>query len=223
MKKKKIIIFGSSYHSKVVLNELLNFKNYKIIGFCDEKKKPKTIIDKELSLINLGGAKSILKNIDTNTYGIIGIGENSIRKKIVDQCKKINNKFPWIKLISKHAHISKNVSIGDGSLIVAGTTINNNTSIGKHCLINTSSSVDHDCNLKDYSSLGPGVTMGGNVNLGKLSFVGIGSTVKHKINIKENSVIGGHSYVNKDCKKNYLYFGVPIKKIKKRKLTDKQF
>ena len=40
------------------------------------------------------------------------------------------------------------------------------------------------------------------------------------IKIGENTVIGGHSFVNKDCKKNSIYFGVPAKKIRKRKEDD---
>ena len=100
---------------------------------------------------------------------------------------------------------------------MAGTTINNHTKIGKHCLINTSSSIDHDNYFDDFSSCGPGVVTGGNVIVGNSSYIGIGSTVKNGVIIGKNTLIGGHSFVNKNCKDNTIYYGVPIKKIKKRK------
>ena len=41
---KKIIIFGSGDHAKVLLNEILKLKKYNFLGFCDEKKKKNKII-----------------------------------------------------------------------------------------------------------------------------------------------------------------------------------
>ena len=211
----KIIIFGSSYQANVILLELKNFKKFKVIGFCDDKKPTNKIINKKYNLKNLGKFKDISKKIDKNTKGIIGIGENKIRKKIIEECYSINKKFNWISLISKNAIIDNEVSIGAGSIILSGSVIRNNVKIGNHCLINSSCSIDHDTIISDFASCGPGVITGGNVFLGKSSFVGIGSTIKNSIKIDENVFIGGNSFVNKDCGKGYLYFGNPIKKIKK--------
>ena len=36
---KKVIIFGSGPHSRVVLSEIIQLKDYKVIGFIDEKLK----------------------------------------------------------------------------------------------------------------------------------------------------------------------------------------
>ena len=87
-------------------------------------------------------------------------------------------------------------------------------------VINTNSSIGHDCNFSNFSSCGPKVAVGGNVFVGNSAFLGIHSTINHNIKIGENTVIGGHSFVNKDCKKNSIYFGVPAKKIRKRKEDD---
>ena len=95
--------------------------------------------------------------------------------------------------------------------------INTGTIIGKHCLINTSSSIDHHNNFKNFSSTGPGVITGGNVKIGEMSHLFIGSIIKNNINIKSNALIGGSSFVNNDCDKNSVYYGVPAKKIRLRK------
>ena len=49
------------------------------------------------------------------------------------------------------------------------------------------------------------------------SYLGIGSIVKHGVKIGKNTVIGGNSFVNKKCSDNFLYFGVPVKQIRKIK------
>ena len=116
--------------------------------------------------------------------------------------------------------MSKNAKISEGTIIISGTVINTNTNIGKHCIINTGSKIDHDNHFGDFSSCcGPNVTTGGNVVLKSLSYVGIDSTIRHNITILDNTVIGAKSYVNKNCGKNCLYFGRPAKKIKVRKLV----
>ena len=215
----KVIIFGSSYQANVIFSELKNFKKFRVIGFCDDKVPINKLINNKYKLKNLGKFKEISNNIK----GIIGIGENKIRKKIVRECSAINKKFKWISLVSKNAIIDKNVTIGEGSIILSGSVIRNDVKIGNHCLINSSCSIDHDTIISNFASCGPGVITGGNVFLGDSSFVGIGSTIKHSIKIDQNVFIGGHSYVNKNCKKGFLYYGSPIKKIKKISQMKSQF
>ena len=86
--------------------------------------------------------------------------------------------------------------------------------------INTSTSIDHDNHFEDFSSCGPGVITGGNVNLGELSHIGIGAVVKNNIKIGQNTVVGGNSFVNKNCVNNHFFYGTPIKKVKKKLVTD---
>ena len=213
---KEIIIFGSGDHAKVVLTEILKLKNYKFVGFCDEiKEKNKTIcILKNKKFKTIGSIKEIneiLKN--KKFYGIIGIASNEVRKKIVQQTKGIKNLL-WEKIVSKDAILNGDVEIGEGTFISSGSLINSKTSIGKHCLINTRSSIDHDCNLDDFSGTGPGVIFGGNVKVGELSYVGIGSTVKDGVKIGKNSLIGAGSLELKNCEKDCVYYGSPVKKIR---------
>jgi len=218
MSYKNIVIFGNGTHSKVLISEILKLKIYKIIGFVNFKKKfQKTIIYDKKKYKNFKNIHILTKFSNQKIYGIIGIGENFIRKKVYDEINKYKIKIIWQSIISKHAIIDNNVKIGSGSYIAPGTIIKTGSVIGKHCIINTYSSIDHDNYFDDFASTGPGITTGGNVSVGKLSFIGIGSVVKHKITIKENTLIGGYSYVNKNCRKNLIYYGIPIKKIQRKK------
>lgn len=218
--KNNIIIFGSGGHAKVVFWEIFELKKFNILGFVDDLKKKNTCIVnyKEKKFFTLGKISELSK---IRYSGIIGVGDNHTRNKIYQQVILLKKKIKWETIVSNHAIVSKDVKIGEGTVIMSGCIIKNGTSIGRHCIINTSTSLDHDNIIEDFSSTGPSVTTGGGALLKKFSHIGIGSVVKQKISIGTNVVIGGNSFVNKNCQKNLLYFGNPIKKIKKIKIPTK--
>ena len=215
-----IVIFGCGGHAKVVFSEIIKLKKYKIIGFIGKSNKKKIILKYNKKNYYNIGTLNVLKKIK-KVCGIIGIGDNYLRKKISKEVNLKYKKFNWVSIISKDSIINSNVKIGLGTLIVSKTVINNGTKIGSHCLINTSSSIDHDNTFEDFSSTGPSVTTGGNVKVYQLSHLGIGAVIKNKIKIGSNTIIGGKSFVNKDCLKNSVYFGIPAKRKKSRKLKEK--
>ena len=216
-----IIIFGSGGHAKVIFSEVIKLKKFKCLGFVDDfKKKGELIISSnKKNYYNLGSIKEVISK-KNNLKGIIGAGLNFVREKIVKDIKKINNNFKFQQIISKDAIINSDVFIDEGTLVVSGTTINTGTKIGKHCIINTSCSIDHDNKFSDFSSAGPGVITGGNVEVGCQSHLGLGSLVRHNVKILDNTIVGFGSLINKDCKKNSIYWGSPAKKIRKRKNND---
>ena len=219
-----IVIFCSGDQAKIVFSEIVKYKKYKILGFVDETKKRGTLITEHLNKKYYTIGK-ISENIGgkNNLKGIIANGLNFKRQKIYKDIIKIDKNFKFETIISKNAVINSNVSIGDGTLIVSGAIINYGTKIGNHCIINTSSSIDHDNFFEDFSSVGPGVITGGHVIIRKNSFIGTGSTIKQKVEIKSNTVVGAKSFVNKNCEKNSVYYGMPAKKIKTRLNSENYF
>ena len=222
MNTNNIIIFGSGVHAKVIFSEVIKLKKIKFLGFVDDfKKKGEIIISlNKKKYYNLGGIKEVIDK-KNNFKGIVGVGLNFVREKIVNDINKINNNFKFQTIISKDATINPNVFIDEGTLVVSGTTINTGTKIGKHCIINTSCSIDHDNKFSNFSSAGPGVVTGGNVEVGYQSHLGLGSLVRQKVKILDNTIVGFGSLVNKDCKKNSIYFGSPATIIRKRKNNEK--
>ena len=89
---KKIIIVGSGFHAKVITDEIIRAKKYKILGYIDPFKKKgnpiKPFYDK---LEMLGGFEYFNKKIDFEA--IIAIGSNhkrlAVYKKIIKVKKNI--------------------------------------------------------------------------------------------------------------------------------------
>jgi len=218
---KKIIIFGCGGHAKIVRDCIKSAKTYKIIGFIDDKNYNPSFSKDVKYLGSNNNLKKILKGENPkNLFGIVAVGSNIERKKVVQKVKKINKNFRWANVLHPSAIISESVKIGVGNMFLVGSIVCPNTKINNHVSINTGSYIDHDNIFDNYSSTGPGVVTGGNVKIGEGSFLGIGCAIRHNINIGKNTVIGGQSFVCKDCKPNSLYYGVPAKRIKHRKETE---
>ncbi len=214
---KKLVIFGSGCHAKVVLSEALKLKKFKLLGFVDDyEKKGKLVLKiKNKKYYNIGKIKNLKSK--KNIYGIIGVGSSALRKKIYIEIITQLKKFKFEKIISKNTIIDQSVKLGEGTVVISNSIINRGTTVGNHCLINTSSSIDHDNIIDNFASISPGVTTGGRVKIGEKTFIGIGSTIKNSIKIGKNVLVGGASFVNKNLKDNSLVYGVPAKKIKKIK------
>lgn len=195
----KISVFGASGHAKVIL-EIIELNNIIIENVFDAD-------DSKTTLLNYS-VNHDLKMVKSNTF--VAIGNNSIRKKIVEQYGLTPD-----SLFHPSAVISKYVGIGIGSVVMAGVSINADSKIGNHCILNTNCSIDHDCMLEDYVHVSPNASLAGNVQIGEGTHVGIGATIIQGIKIGKNCVIGAGAVIIKDIPDNSLVVGNPGKVIKR--------
>ena len=157
----------------------------------------------------IGTTSDINELNDGNTDFVIAIGNNATRKQIV---KKYS--VNWVTLIHPSAQIATNVTIGEGTVVMAGAIVNPCTTIGEHCIINTGAIVEHDNVIEDYAHISPNAALGGTVRVGALSHIGIGATVKNNTDICGGCVIAAGAVVIRDITESGTYVGVPAKKIK---------
>jgi sugar O-acyltransferase (sialic acid O-acetyltransferase NeuD family) len=217
---KNILIIGAGPHAEVVIDIIETENIFNIIGIIDSKKE----IGYSLNGYEVIGRQedivAICKNFNTKS-GIICIGDNWNRKIVSELILSLIPDFDFITTIHPKAIISSRCSIGKGSVIMPGVTININAKIGNFCIINTNSSFEHYCSLGNYSSISAGVTTGGFVNIGILSAIALGVTIFDRINIGDNTVVGSGSLVTKDLPSDVLAYGVPAVIIRKREIDEK--
>ena len=96
---------------------------------------------------------------------------------------------------------------------MAGTVINSGTNIGKGCIINTCSSVDHDCLIGDFVHVSVGSHICGTVCIEAETWIGAGAIVSNNINIFRDCIIGAGAVVIDDINESGTYVGVPAKEI----------
>lgn len=205
--KNKLLIIGASGHGKVVADIALKMNKWETIAFLDDDETIKS----SMGLKVIGTTDDILKL--KNEYEIfIGIGNNVTRKKIHEILEKAGANIPV--LIHPNTVIGTQVKLETGTVVMAGAVINCCTIIGKGCIINTGSTIDHDNNVEDFVHISPGAHLAGTVNIGQESWIGIGSLVSNNINITSGCKIGAGAVVVKDITEPGVYIGVPVRRVR---------
>jgi len=211
----KIIIYGSSGHAKVVAYIIEKVGEHQIVGFIDDTKSDAGIFIGYPVYTNI--CDPCLEGI---VAGIVAIGDNWGRACVVNKIVRQIPDFHFITVIHSSAQIGKGVVVGEGSVVMPGVCINADTFIGRHCILNTSSSIDHDCKVGDFASVAPGVVTGGNVTVGGSTAIGLGAKIIQKICIGKHTVIGAGSLVTKSVPDRVVAYGLPSKVVRHRNPED---
>lgn len=200
----KLMIIGASGHGKVVA-DIAEKNGYDEIEFYDDDKS-RTHCGKWPVVGSTEDISSVHKD---NVF--VAIGNSKTRREIMEKFSDWN----VVTLIHPNATIAEDVSVGKGTVIMAGTVVGANAKVGKGCIINTCSSLDHDCTLGEYSHLAPGSHVCGTTEMGDETWVGAGSTVINNLHICANCMIGAGAVVTENIDVSGTYVGVPARLIKK--------
>ena len=201
--KNRLVIVGAGGHGKVVADNALR-NGYTDIYFADDYRTEDC-----MGFPVLGGMSELAAFDDGRTDFIIGIGSNAVRESIAQQ-----HRVNWVSLIHPSAQIASHVSIGAGTVVMAGAVINACANVGKHCIINSGAIVEHDNHSADYVHISPRAALGGTVTIGPRTHVGIGAVVKNNIDICKDCIIGAGAVVVNNTTIAGTYIGVPAKKIR---------
>lgn len=199
----RLIIIGAGGHGKVVADNAVK-NGYTDIGFVDDHASGRC-----MGFPIVGRCADLPGLDDGATDFVIGIGNNPVRKSITAQYD-VN----WVSLVHPSAQLGLGVTIGKGTVVMAGAVINACASVGEHCIVNTGAIVEHDNIIENYAHISPGAALGGTVQVGALTHVGIGAAVRNNIRICGGSTIGAGAVVVKDIDSCGTYAGVPARKIK---------
>ena len=198
----RLIIIGAGGHGKVIADNAIK-NGYTDICFVDDHA---TGICMGFPVVGTGADVSSLD--DGKTDFVIAVGNNGIRKRIAE-AHDVN----WVTLVHPSAQIGAYVSIGKGTVVMAGAIINPCASIGEHCIINTGAIVEHDNVIGDYVHISPNAALGGTVWVGERTHIGIGTVVKNNIRICGGSTVGAGAVVVKNIEHPGTYIGVPAKEM----------
>ncbi|MBY0518477.1 MAG: hypothetical protein K2P81_16315 [Bacteriovoracaceae bacterium] len=192
---KKAIIMGEGGHAKVIYSFIS--KLYNDITFYGPVMEDK--IWKEPS-----------KYMEHDFF--LGIGDNKIRTKIFKKLKNLNFKMPIC--YGPNTFVAEDVKVGDGTFVGAGACVMAGAVLGVNVIINTLSSVDHDCIIGNNSQITAGITLGGATIIGENCFLGIKASTVPGVKIGNNVQVMAGSLIVKDVESNLIVGGYPAKTIK---------
>lgn len=215
-----IVIVGASGHAKVIIDIVQKQGKYNLVGLLDRvvdvgtKTMGYPVLGKEADL------PALITEHDLSGV-IIAIGDNFIRSKVAAQLKEMAPDIDFVSAIHPTASIASDVTIGEGTVIMAGAVVNSVSAVGRFCILNTNSSLDHDSVMGDFASLAPGVVTGGNSRIGEYSALGIGTIMSHGLEIGEHTVTGAGSIVISSIESYVVAYGNPAAVIRTREKGEK--
>jgi len=199
--KKNIIIVGAGGLGKEVYSYLIDdiskgFISDTIKGFIDDN-------DEQIFSINnlyLGKIKEYM--FSKNDYAIVAIANVDIRNKIITYLQ--NKEINFYKFIHSSVFISKDSSVGKGTIVCPNSIIQANSKIGENCIINIFSSVGHDSVVGNFCVFSPYTTLNGNVQVGNSLFTGTRVTILLGSFVGNNCIISASTTVKGLVKDNFM-------------------
>jgi sugar O-acyltransferase (sialic acid O-acetyltransferase NeuD family) len=204
----KIFVFGASGHAKVVIDIIERQGRYEIAFLADDDDALKGT---ELFGYPVVGGKGELAALGVGR-GIVAIGSNPARSAVAGWL--VANGYQLVSAVHPSAQLARGVSLGEGSVVMAGAVVNPDTKIGCNVIINTRASVDHDCTVEDGVHVAPGVTLCGTVCIGSLSFIGAGATVIPNLSVGSRVMVGAGATVVRDVPDRVTVVGSPARVMK---------
>jgi perosamine synthetase len=134
---------------------------------------------------------------------VVGIGDNKTRYETVKSLEPLS--LTYTNAIHKTVYLSKSVQIGVGNVLCAGVSVGTSVIIENHSILNTNSSIDHHCIIKDVVHVAPNCGLCGNVCVQTGSFIGVGSNIIPNVSIKPWSFIKAHTLVKEGADKIAIY------------------
>jgi acetyltransferase EpsM len=194
-KTKTMVFYGASGHAAVVIEAWISSGGI-VTAILDDNEGIKTLLD--------FAVEGKFYPAKYTGYYILSIGSNEIRKKLAGTVKG-----PFGKVVHSFSNLSASSTLEEGTVVMAGVVVNAHAKIGKHVILNTSCSIDHDCRVGDYAHVSPGATLCGGVTVGEGTHIGAGATVIQNITIGKWVIIGAGSVVVDNIPDYALVMGVP--------------
>jgi UDP-perosamine 4-acetyltransferase len=203
-----VIVIGAGGHAKVCIEIL------RAAGFCVDycvggDDSPQTCLgipvltgDEHLAMLAGRGY----------SRAFVAVGANATRERLAEVALALG--YALLDAISPHAVISPSAKLGRGIAVMPGAVIQAEADIGDLAIINTASSVDHDCTIQKAAHIGPGCVLAGNVAVGPRCLLGAGTTVIPGVSIGSDAVVGAGGVVISDIAAGATAVGVPARIIK---------
>lgn len=193
----KVYIFGAGGHAHVIASFL--------------KAEPVFVVDEPADPSVLSISTYFAELPPGDAY--IGIGSNPVRKRIAERLRASGVNMP--PCVAPTAFVARDAELAGGAVVCAGAVIGSRCKIGRDTIVNTLSSVDHDCVLGDLSQVTAGVTFGGTVTVGSNCFFGIRSAIVPNRRIGSNAQIMAGSMVVSDIDDDVLVGGNPARLVRR--------
>ncbi len=203
-----IYLLGAGGHARVVV-ALLDALGRPVGGVFDD--------DPDREGANVGGYPVLgplpARPEDIPGALVLAVGHNATRAMLA---RRLDARVQWADaLVHPAATVAPGVRLGAGTVVFAGAIVQPGAAVGRHVIVNTAATADHDCRLGDFVHLAPGVHLAGGVTVEEGGFLGIGAVAVPGRHVGAWSIVGAGGVVTRDLPAHATAVGAPARVIKR--------
>lgn len=190
---KSVIILTAGGHGRSTLDVLKQSSGLEVVGFLDDTVEAHTLV---CGIPVLGGLDKIPELIGDVEFvvGLGKIGGSLSRRHLAERCWEAGGKL--ITASSPHAYVSSRASLGEGTVVHHGATVNIAAEIGRNCIVNSHALVEHDAVVGDHCHVATGAILNGNCVVGQDCFIGSGAVLHHRVTLAPGTVVAAGQIVS---------------------------
>jgi sugar O-acyltransferase (sialic acid O-acetyltransferase NeuD family) len=191
-----LILVGGGGHCRSTIDVIESTNDFEIVGVVESSTGPTEDV---LGYSVIGRDNSLIELLTKWKRALITVGQITspiTRIQLYENARSANAIFPVV--VSPNAYVSKYASIGGGTVVMHGVTVNVNADIGVNCIVNSQALVEHDVVVGAHSHISTGARINGGVIVGEGSFIGSGAVVHQGVTIGPYCVVAAGSIVRKD-------------------------
>lgn len=211
LERKRILMWGAADQARVNVH-IFRELGCELVALVDDTPNLSSPIPGVPLLRGWVETEPWLKNQEKTTLGfVVAIGNpfGHARCRIHDLL--VGAGLAPISLVHPTAKLCASALIGDGLQAMPDVIVHNEAVIGRQCLLNTRSLIEHDCVLEEGVEIGPGATLAGRVHVGANTWICTGVSVRPRVRIGRNTIIGAGAVVVSNIPDGVVAVGIPAK------------
>ncbi len=186
--KEDLILIGGGGHCRSCIDVIEMDGRFTIRGIVDEKEA----LDPRLADYPLlGREEDILALSQSCRNFLVTIGQIKSpepRIRLFKHLKQLGITLPII--VSPLAHVSRQASLGEGTIVMHHALVNAGAFIGRNCIINTKALIEHDAVIEDHCHISTAAVVNGGAKVQCCSFIGSNAVLREHIVVGEESIVG---------------------------------
>jgi UDP-perosamine 4-acetyltransferase len=207
MTPKNCLLLAAGGHGRVVLDTLLSL-NQRMAGIVDGG----LVAGETVFAVPVLGSDSWLETQSPAIFRLAngaGAPTTPLRRRLYEHWSARG--FEFASLCHPSAIVGHEVHLQPGSQVLAGVVVQPRCVIGINAVLNTRSSIDHDCHIGAHAFIAPGAVLCGGVRVGVGTFIGAGAVLLPGVQIGDGAIVGAGATVTQDVAARQQVVGTPAR------------
>ena len=207
---RDLVLIGGGGHASDVLAaiEAMNAvePRFRVIGYLSDDASAVQRLERR-GVLRLGRPEDIAAHPDAGV--VLAIGYPTVRAQVEGRLGLAERWSPTI--VHPSAVVGPGCSIGDGAVVLAGSTLSPDVQIGAHAHVSQLCPIGHDVVVGTMSGVLPGAVISGDAHIGARAMIGAGATVLQGLTVGDDAVVGAGALVTKDVPAGVVAKGSPAR------------